>query len=890
MAPRLYAMNEFFYELAGAHATDRVNLLLELYNCYKEINPAAESLDDFIFWGEVILSDFDDVDKYLVDPDSIFTNVKDFKEIQDTYSYLSESQLAAIEQFVGHFKTGGRYKDEFRRIWDMLLPVYRKFNENLSAKGLSYEGMVYRSLAARVKETPVSDVLSAVFPDTSSFVFVGLNALNECEKTVMGRMRDARLARFCWDYSSTYIKNADNKSSLFLSENVLAFPQEFEPDPEGLPQTHFNVLSVPSATGQAKQIPEILRRTGGHGIETAVVLPDENQLISVLNSIPVSVDNVNVTMGYPMNGSEIWALMSDIAALQMHLRETGGEWMFYHKQVWSIFSNSIVKSALTEDGTRIAGEIKKSAKYYIPAGSFCGDPVLEAIFRPVAKDPGTASASVVAGLEAYQTDILVTLANILKTKEGMAIEIDFAKVLVEAVARLSTYKLEILPATYFRLLSRLAGNSSVPFKGEPLKGLQVMGPLETRALDFDNLIIMNCNEGVFPHRSVSSSFIPPELRKGFSLPTYEYQDAVWAYYFYRMIQRATNVWLLLDSRTEGLRCGEESRYIKQLELHFKAPVTRWTAKSQLKKTDDVDAIEKTAEEIASLKDKHLSASALQNYLSCPAKFYYHTVCGLKPEDEVSESLDAGMLGNVFHETMHILYTVDDNIIRSSYLKKLLDKDDSTVKNVVRSRIMEELHSFEVVGRNILFEDIVCRYVRKVLQRDIELMQSYGKDEFRILGLELPLKGSIDGFKFIGYIDRLDSFDPDEVRVVDYKTGKVTDKDVNITEDNAEQVVSMLFGDNNKERPKIALQLYLYDRFIADNRNVKGRSLVNSIYQTSNLFVSPVENVALNDKFCDLMDKSLRQILKEISDPEVPFSRTADDDTCKWCDFKAICGR
>lgn len=890
VSPRLFAMNEFFYGIAGAHATDRVNLLLELYECYKAVNPSAETLDEFIFWGDVLLSDFDDVDKYLVDPEGLFTNVSDFKDIQDTYSYLSESQLAAIEQFVGHFKTGGRYKDEFRRIWDLLLPLYRRFNAALASKGLSYEGMVYRSLAERLAVEPAADIMAPVFGDTRKFVFVGLNALNECEKRLMGKLRDARLAEFCWDWSGPFIKDPDNKSSLFLSENVLAFPQAFKPDPEGLPDTHFNVLSVPSSIGQAKQLPEILKRVGGHGIETAVVLPDEKLLLPVLNSIPEEIADINVTMGYPLGGSGIWSLMMDISSLQMHIREDSGNWMFYHKQVWAILSNSVVKTLLSEEGADTARSIKKAARYYINCASFKGDPVLELIFRPVVKDTASNSPAAIEAIEKYQIEVLSGLASMLKEKEDMAIELDFAKVLVEAVSRLSAFRLEVLPATYFRLLARLVGNSSVPFKGEPLKGLQIMGPLETRALDFDNIIILSCNEGMFPRRSVSSSFIPPELRKGFSLPTYEYQDAVWAYYFYRMIQRATNVWLLYDSRTEVSRSGEESRYIKQLELHFGAGITRYVAKSALKKSDAPGSIVKTEEDVRKIRDKELSASALQNYLSCPAKFYYHTVCGLKAEDEVSESLDAGMIGNVFHETMQHLYTVPDGRISASYLEGLLSEDDSRIKDTVRGFIMEQLHTFEVVGRNIIFEDMVCRYVRKVIQRDMCLLESYGRDEFTILGLELKKHMTIGGFRFLGIIDRLDSFDPSEVRVVDYKTGKVTDDDFIIDEVNAEAVVAGLFGSNNKKRPKIALQLYLYDRLVGDDPRVKGRNIVNSIYQTNRLFINEVENVALNDKFCALMEESLDGLLEEISDVSVPFSRTEDKDTCKWCDFKMICGR
>ena len=331
-APEVYTMDDFFYTLAEARKTDQVHLLLELYACYKPLYEAqgaqAEELDDFIFWGGVLLSDFGDVDKYLVDPQQLFQNIADYRGMQDDFDYLEESQVAAIRQFLSHFKTGGKYKEAFRRIWDILLPLYRHFNERLREQGMSCPGQVYRALAERLKDTPATDLLQPRFGQVRKFVFVGLNALNECEKRLMRRLRDAHLAEFCWDYGKGWISDPHNKSSFFLRDNVLEFPQAFEPDPEPLPAPQVHVLSVPSAVGQAKQVPAILDGLGARGIETAVVLPDEGLLMSVLNSIPERIRDINVTMGYPMSGSALSALMDDVAALQMHLREKDGQWFF----------------------------------------------------------------------------------------------------------------------------------------------------------------------------------------------------------------------------------------------------------------------------------------------------------------------------------------------------------------------------------------------------------------------------------------------------------------------------------------------------------------------------------------------------------------------------------
>lgn len=902
-APVMTTMNDFFYHIQDASPTDKVNLLLELYNQYKALNPKAESLDDFMFWGDVILSDFDDVDKYLVNPEHLFANVAEFKGMQDSFSYLTDNQREAIDRFLAHFRGDGKltvnideegdYKARFLKIWDILLPLYRNFGASLSAKGCSYEGQVYRALASRLDTDSIADILSAAYPKVEKFVFVGLNALNECEKKVMSKMRDAKVAEFCWDWSTPEIRASRNRSSFFLSENVACFPQAFKLDAEGLPRPEVNVLSVPSSVGQAKQIPAVLdkfRKEGCvPGIETAIVLPDENLLIPVLNTIPADISQFNVTMGYPMGGSEFWNLMNDVAAMQMHLRSHGGKWMVYHKQVRAILSNSIMKSILSDKARDVLKSAMSSGRCYIPLTDLSGDTVLDLVFSPAVKDPSSTDSAQIAGIGEYLAALVIGLAPLIGAVPDMTLELDFAKVYHTAITRLTRYGLPVLPATYFRLLNQMVGTASVPFHGEPLNGLQIMGPLETRALDFDNLVILGCNEGVFPRKSVSSSFIPPELRKGFGLPTYEYQDSVWAYYFYRLVQRATNVWLIMDSRSEGTRSGEESRYIKQLELDFGFEVNRYVVSVPIEPSKGDEAIPKTAEHVDALKKWHLSASALQNYLNCPAQFYFRSVLRLKDEGEAEDSLDAGTLGNVFHKMMENIFK-PFTVVKKEDLAGIL-KDDKAIRSQVERLIMDELHTFEIAGRNIIFRDIICKYVRKVLESDIKLLDTGGLTEFEILGVERPMEMMVDGYKFVGKLDRIDRFFPGETRVVDYKTGRVTDEDFIIDGANAEKVVDALFGKDNAKRPKIAIQLYLYDRFVSCSKEFAGTDIVNTIYQPSRLFVRDVENISLNERFCDLMKERLSTLLEEISNTSEPWRKTNDTEhTCKYCDFKMICGR
>lgn len=923
LAPQMLTINDFFSRVSGVPASDRVRLLLELYDSYKALNPKAESLDEFIFWGDVILADFNDVDKYLVDPKQLFANVADFKALQDTFEYLTDTQREAIKVFLSHFNDqSGKLtvdlgtddpdvKGRFLQIWNILYPLYVNYNKSLADKGMAYEGMVYRSLAERLKSSSVEDVFQDIFHEGTTFVFVGLNALNECEKTLLRKLRDAGRAEFCWDWSGDMIKDPQNRSSFFMADNVLEFPQAARWDPDGVECPEINVISVASSAGQAKRLPDILRQRTGAPEECAVVLPDEGLLKSVLNSIPEEIHDINVTMGLPMSGSLFYTMMADISAIQMHAVKRKDTWLFYHKQVWDLFSSEIFRKAADEKTMEIVAMVKENARYYIPKEELAGTLLMDVIFRPVIMDPKMASTAQIASFAQYQKDVIEVIAPAIADDTSLALELEYAKEYYKCINVLFEIRPEVLPMTYLRLLGQLLSSVSVPFRGEPLKGLQIMGPLETRALDFKDLVIMSANEGVFPRRSVSSSFIPPELRKGFGMPTYEYQDAVWAYYFYRMISRAEKVWMLVDSRTEGLKSGEESRYIKQLEYHFGVPLKRSVVKFGSMKTASLPDIVKTEEDVARIKDTVLSATTLQNYLACPAKFYYGTVKGLEAEEEVAESLDYGMFGTVYHDTMRALYSSEEAMdpefafndreprgglkgealkdVSQSYIEGWLSRKED-IKAKVKALIMMQLNTIEVSGRNLVVADVIVRYIIKTLQRDLELLKKEGRDSFEILGREIRVAGEFCGQRFKGFIDRLDSFKDEQARVVDYKTGKVLEDDENIHDGNAEEIAEKIFNPDMKNWPKIALQFYIYDMLVQSRPEVRGREICNCVYSTAHLFKEPPVTVPMNRKFYEAVSAKLEAMLAQMYDTSVPFRRTDDEKTCSYCDFRMICGR
>ena len=889
LSPECCTMNDFFCRITGSHKADRIKQLLLLYECYSVLVREPEPLDDFLYWGGVMLGDFDDVDKYLADPEKLWKNVEEFKGMQDL-SFLDEEQEKAIREFLGHFTKDGPVKRDFLHIWNILLPLYRSFNSKLAEEGLAYEGGIYRRLAEDLETESVADILTKHFEPGTRFVFTGLNALNECEKKLLLHMKKACLAEFCWDFRSDEIRDPENKSSFFMARNIEQFGQNLQDGGVPCGRPEINVVSVPSSIGQAKQLPAILEGMGEpHDIRTAIVLPDEGLLVPVLNSIPSDIQEINVTMGYPMKGSEWLGLISLLGALQTGIRETPSGPAFYHRNVSAVFSNGVFLAALTEEERKKTESIKASGKFYVPEGDFLSGGLLQAVF---CKAGGNAE---------YLGGIILRLAENFREDPSKAMELEFAMHSWKAVQRLGELAPPVSDRTWWKLLLQILSSEAVPFRGEPLRGMQIMGPLETRALDFDNLVILSCNEGVFPRRAVASSFIPPELRKGFGLPTYEYQDAIWAYYFYRLIQRAKKVWLLFDSRTEVSRSGEESRYIKQLELLYGFRIERYTASAPIKGSPVPDSIEKTQEDIMAMenRDFHLSASSLKKYLNCQAAFYYSAIRGLGKPDEIEESLDAGMIGDVLHKTMHAFYSVNPDepdekkmvhldSVGKSYLEGLLN-DEDRIRRQVRSRILQVLGGApEVTGRNLVHEEIICRYVKQILRSDLALLEEKKVPSFRILGLEQFRQTEFGGFRFVGYIDRIDSFEPGTLRVVDYKTGSVTDAEIDAGSADAAKLVRNLFGKKNSERPGIALQMYLYDRMMQSE--LGGRVLYNSVYSTRRLFIEGVRNSLPSEAFAQALEPELLGVLSSLKDPEQPWLRTSESKTCEWCDFKKICGR
>jgi len=519
-----------------------------------------------------MLNDFDDIDKYLVNPEDLFKNLKSLKSIQDQFTYLSDEQIEAIKQFWQSFdpEKHSSHQDDFISIWNVLLNIYQSFNKRLNELGIAYEGMIYRDVTNKLKG---NDIIGLTH---QKYVFAGFNALNNCEKKLFNYLQNNKMADFYWDYDESYINNPYHEAGFFLRENISEFKAPVSFSSQNvfnslLQEKNIEIISVPSDIGQTKVITKILQESTVNHIDspnkTAIVLADEDLLVPILHSVPDSIDNVNITMGYPVNNTPIYSLLEHLIDLQKNAKATKTETRFYYKNVLAVLSHQYVNSQFQEEANQLIQFIKTNNKIVISNIELASCVFFQSLFIKVDS---------YQDLSEYLLNILHHIYNSLKktgnedTIHNPSLEKEYIYHIYLSINRLKEVleeqNIPIKMETYIRLVRKIIRNLRVPFTGEPLSGLQIMGILETRLLDFENLFICSMSEGVLPKTEASLSFVPYSLRKGFGLPTIEHQDAIYAYYFYRLIQRAKNVTLMYNSSSDGMKTGEMSRFLYQLKF------------------------------------------------------------------------------------------------------------------------------------------------------------------------------------------------------------------------------------------------------------------------------------------------------------------------------------
>ncbi len=914
--PRIYTMEEYVLSKSSLQPIEKLEGIFSLYEIYKIHQPEAERFDKFFFWGEMILKDFEEIDQYLVDPEKLFTTIRSQKELDEAFYFLEEEDRRIIEEFWSTFLPDvDTAQERFLRTWEILHPIYLEFKRQLICQGKGYNGLIYRQLAERLDEEKLQV--------HSPILFAGFNALTAAEEKIITWCVEHLETEVHWDLDGHYVNSSIHEAGLFFRQYMRVgglrrtFPKEL---PERFQQTDkkFTMTGVALEVGQAKAITQAIEelQSSKHfdPDRTVVVLPHEYMLQPVLHAIPPSVEHLNITMGYPLSVSNAFGLIDSLLKLQHnHRSHQENRLSFYHKPLTELLQHPLILG-LDDDGiSKTLHSIKSKNLIQVYSEEI------------ITKHPFVQSVlQVHADGLVFLLDCLSQLDTLWEGRK-MEFELEFIRRYYQAYARLRSMladKNEKLSYEFLISLHRkISASLKVPFSGEPLKGLQVMGVLETRNLDFDHVIVCNMNEDSWPAVAQRGSFVPFNIRKAFDMPVHDHQDAIYSYLFYRLLQRAKTADFFYNTVSEFGVSGEQSRFLRQLVQETKHSVaSELLVNEVLLPVNQPIRVEKTSEVLSRLnrfveggelpkdltKYAKLTPSAIENYLYCRLKFYFRYVAQLYESEEIQEEMDPMLFGNILHDTMEILYR--DHLEKSGTAAIQVDDFDALTSNVEDAVIKafqnqyqyRETSKFQLEGRSVIAFDII----KKITLRILELDKRYAP--FEVIGLEadsdagygknVEIKCGDASISVLleGKIDRIDRKNG-VYRIVDYKTGK---------DQKRFNSIAGLTDRENKERNKAAFQVLYYAWMLKNSATYEtGSPIIPGLFNNTELFQQDfdwriyvkqgrsapvyVDDFRLVE---EEFENQLKTVLTEIWNPAVAFDQVEDVKKCQLCPYKGICSR
>ena len=910
-SPAYVSISELFRSLSPWEVGDPVKLVCELYKIFRRETQSTETLDDFYFWGEMLISDFDDADKNRVDTDKLFSNLQDLRNIMDDYTFIDDEQEEAIRQFFQNFSIERRtaLKERFISLWNVLGNIYKGFRESLASQNIAYEGMMYRHVIEHL------DVDKLPY---EKYIFVGFNVLNKVEHTLFTQLKDVGKAVFYWDYDEFYMKEnrqaVTHEAGEFIRRNLRDFPSplsgELFKNLSKPKEVHYIASSTENA--QARYLPQWIRNNlTTPEKETAVVLCNEALLQPVLHSLPAEVKHVNITMGFPLSQTPVYSFL--IALLELHTHGfnfKSGRYTF--QSVVTLLKHPYTRQ-LTGQAELLEKELTRNNRFYPLPGELGKDEFLTRLFTPLS---GNLNLCIRLS-ETLQQVASIYQANTSGTEDTDAFNQLYRESLFKAYTTINRFRtlieedeLTVQSETFRRLLVKVLSATNIPFHGEPAIGMQVMGVLETRNLDFRHLVLLSVNEGQLPKSGGDSSFIPYNLRKAFGMTTIEHKIAVYAYYFYRLLQRAERITLIYNTSSDGLNRGEWSRFMLQFLIEWPHPITRQfleagqspqgTSSITVEKTPDVMRQMQSLFDVRANPKAKFSPSALNYYLDCPLKFYYRYVAGLSAPDEVSAEIDSATFGSIFHYAAEHIYkdlTTHGKVINKEALETLLrnevklqDYVDTAFKKLFFNVPQNEKPEYN--GVQLINSAVIARYLKQLLQNDLRYAPfTFIASEMEVdepIDIQTP-KGVIKS-RIGGIIDRMDSKDG-TLRIVDYKTGGDADT--------PPHVESLFIPD--KKRSNYVFQTFLYAAIMCRKQpTMKIAPALLYIHRAATETYSPViqmgeprkpkEAVEDFSKYEKEYRERLQGLLEEIFNPEKSFTQTEIIEKCTYCDFKALCKR
>ena len=905
-SPVYTTISQLFRDRSERVVADNIKLVCDLYRIYVQCTGTTETLDHFYGWGMLMLSDFDDIDKNLADARDVFRNLSNIHELDDV-SYLSEEQREVLKRFFSNFSDdyNTELKNRFLQLWQNFGNIYNSFNDHLQEEGLAYEGALYREV--------VNNDLATYDADT--YIFVGFNMLQKVEQKLFTLLAKAGKAKFYWDFDRYYMEGANNEAGYYIRQYLETFPNElFNRDDEIYnnfrTEKELRFISASTETIQGRFVGHWLQNEDfvRAGRKTAVVLCDENLLQTVVHSLPSEVENVNITTGFPLAQSPVSSFVNALINLQTIGYTKSAE--RYRLQYVRAVLRHPYSLFLSDNCTEQLRALEEHHTYYPSRQEMAVDEGLTLIFANLEEG--------VADVQTYHAKLVDWILSMLKTVGKRTQETD-DHLMKEAIYRMYTLfnrlhelivsgDLSVDLITLLRLITQLVQSTSIPFHGEPAIGLQVMGVLETRNIDFDNVLLLSCNEGNMPKGVNDASFIPYAIRKAHSLTTIDHKVAIYSYYFHRLLQRAQNITILYNSATEDGHTGEMSRFMLQMLVESGHKIERLSLQAgQMPNVLQPHAVEKTDSIMQQLmKLDKLSPTAINRYLRCQLLFFYNTVAGLKESDEETDDIDNRTFGNIFHKGSQLIYEqlMDANFTVSENAIKDFLADKSALQRIVDRTFNEEL--FKVANANqhpqynglqLINRGVIISYLKKLLQMDLSLTP------FRILAMEKPVEQEVvfnvdcktHTLTIGGYVDRLDEVEEGNgkvIRVVDYKTGRKPQTAVAAFED-------IFSGDKvTKNHADYYLQTFLYAAIVRDSLKWNKQKLPVSpallfIQQASAEENDPVLRVGkerINDIAVYHNDfwAHLKALLSEIFNKERAFMPTKDRERCTRCPYRQVC--
>lgn len=932
--PLCITMTELMEKCSGLKTTSRNELVFRLYAAYVKVfrraNPKSEpeDFDRFHYWAELLLKDFDEIDRYMVDADMLLRNVENYKELQSTY--LTEEQIRIIRDFWGielqapaaadgdipfwsHIGSHGKpMVGKFKQIWALLGDIYKEFRGGLLADGLRYPGLAYRRAVEQVREThrlPFSQ---------RRFVFIGFHRLSTSEHLLLEELKRMGEAHFYWEYDPALMNpSTGNKAGRFIANYQRTFTDALDAVslPSGGKRHAVKVVRVPSNVGQVKVAAQLLRQT-----DTAVVLPDEGLLLPMVASVPEEFEQINVTMGYPLRYSQISQLYASLEALQLraHVGSTG-QTEYFRGDVMRLLSLPMIQSVAPEEEKALRQFMKQHSLYNLPAMAVNLVPDLD-VLRPLltlVADPND-----IDEVTSYTLGMLAVMKASGMVEGIEAAAIDGLSTQVEEIRSLvKKHGIGMSQSTFFRMLERSVFTRTLPVKSVSFDAMQIMGLLETRCLGFNNVMMLSMTDDVMPGRTFTRSFIPEALRRAYGLPTMDHYDTDSAYIFYRILSNAENLTLILDSRCGGNRSGDVSRYISQLQrLNFpgvdveiiQAEIGPEVASGQagepllrpdmvVEKDERVQKLLERYRDPAQIGKYRLSASVLKTYMTCPMHFYLERVENVRPAEPERENMDALTTGNIIHEVAEQIYApfVGKTVTQADIDSLLDEKKNPTLRTELRRainanfmhmpRTVEDpatgrempnpaLLSTELNGEASMYEESLMDMLREMLLNEpVPFTYLHGE-------VPQPLHWTLpngEKFNFIMKIDRADQVNG-VTRLVDYKTGRDATK---------YDPETLMEGAN----PAV-FQVFTYaEAYMQLNPTLTPDKIQPIIYQVKKGEYSALTRsgdrkgpvLTYQDEHAQFME-DFSALIAEIFDPKVPFVRNQDEKECEYCPFKNFC--